>query len=105
MTQEFLLLAVADFTDVLDERVTEQRLDEILEVIAIDSVDFGRDSKRQPDALCDLDRAIDALLGRHSPDEGEIVARLGSKAVQVLGQAVVHRADPVRERQRLTLCR
>src|SRR5688572_18941168 len=36
VTQEFLLLTVADLTDVLDERVTEQRLDDVLEVVAID---------------------------------------------------------------------
>ena len=92
VAEELLLLTVADLADVFHERIVEERLDDAFEILAVHGVHFRRDPKRQPDALRDRDRSIDTLLGRHSPDEGEILPGLGSKAVQVMRQAVVHGA-------------
>jgi hypothetical protein len=102
VAEEVVLLSIADLADELDQRIVEQVLDGG-EVFPVGLVDLGRDPERHAEVLRDADRTIDALLGRDPAEESEVLARLLVERVQLVGQAVMDGAAPVREVERRTL--
>jgi hypothetical protein len=70
-----LLVALAELSDVLHQRMVEERPDAVAEVGRIRRVDLGGDAQRPAAAHRDLDGPVDALLRGHAPHEGQVVAR------------------------------
>ena len=66
------LLRVADLADELDQRIVQQRLDLLAEIVRVGGVDLGGDLQRHAEALGDGDRPVGPLLRRDAAEEGEI---------------------------------
>ena len=103
IAQEFLLLVLADLADELDVALPEQRLDRGLEIFLIDAVHLGGDLERNAGPRRDANRGVRRLLRGDAPEEGEVSSASLALAQQILGQAVQHRRDEVRFRQRHAL--
>src|SRR5688572_21372139 len=73
------LLFFGDLAAVVDERVSQQRMDVLLEVPLVRRVYFGRDLERTTTGLRDVDRAIDTLLRRDTAEESQISALAGTE--------------------------
>ena len=99
--EKFRLLAVADLADELDERIAlDHRPDQFVIIILVGAVDLGGDLQGNAASCCDLDRAVDALLGRDASKHGKI-ARLGRlRRQQVFRQAMMDGSQPVGLRNR-----
>src|SRR5580704_8403676 len=80
VAQESLLVAVADLTDELDQRIFEQRLDPGPVINTISLVDLRRDGQRQTRTAGDLNRPIRSLLRTDSANKGEIAAITGARS-------------------------
>jgi hypothetical protein len=66
-------------------------------------VDLGGDAEGKPGADGDVDGAQEALLRRHAAQEGQVAPGLRLEREHILGQAVVHGAEPVDPRDGLAL--
>src|SRR5262249_8198703 len=73
----------------------QQWADYSLKVLAIDHVDFGRDTQRHPRATGDADGGVGAFLRRNTAEEQEGRARARLERAQVRGQPVVYRGRPM----------
>ena len=93
----------ADLTEVLDERMVQQRLDVLLEVALVGRVHFGRDLEWTAAGLRDFDGSIDAFFRRDTAKEGKIPTWAGTEMQLTVRQTVIHGADPVLTGQRVAL--
>lgn len=73
----------------------EEREDHVLEVGAINLIDLGGNAQRDPGPTRGADRRIWAFLGRDPAEKQEVRTRLRLESIEVRGQAVVQRRDPI----------
>ena len=93
---------LGDLADELDERIVQQRSDGAVEVVAIGGSTFAAIRSGSTGRRGDRNRAIDALLGRDTPEKREICARgARMKAEQTRWQTVMHGRNPSRVGQGL----
>ena len=74
-----------------------------VEIFPIDPVHLGRDLERDAGPRRDANRRVRRLLRGDASEEGEVSSASLALAQQILRQAVQHRRDVVRFRQRLAL--
>ena len=98
VAQEVVLLRLADLTHELDARVGHHGFDLRLEVFLILLVDLGGDLQRHAQPHRDVDRAIEALLGRHPAQKRQVAPRPRPCRIQLGRQPVVHGRAPAPHR-------
>ena len=103
IAEKTALLVFADLADKFEQRIVEQWQDCILEVVAVDGVDFRSNLQRQTDFARDGDCLVETFLGRYPAEKSEIPARPVAEAMQIARQPVLHRAVPVGPAERRPL--
>src|SRR5688572_21375974 len=73
--EEGRLLRVADLTEEFNERIVQQRHDDLIEVLLVGRIDLRRDLQGQSGAVGNLDREIGPLLGADAATERQITPR------------------------------
>ena len=68
VTQELVLTALVDLTDVVDARQAEQWFDFGFEVLLVNAIDLGSDLERKADSARDLNGTIYALFRRDASE-------------------------------------
>jgi hypothetical protein len=76
---------------------------DVLDVAPIYLVDFGHEFDLHTDPLGDLDRPIDALFRRDTPQKCRILVRRFTEPVLVIWQPMIDIPLPVKPRQWLPL--
>ena len=103
IAEKLCLLVLADFADVLYERMIEEALDLGVEVVLVNLVDFCGYLERHAGAFCDFDGAIYSFFRGDAADECEVFSFGVGGGIKLFGQSMVHGADPVRPLHGLSL--
>ncbi len=103
LAQKAVFLPLVDFADELDSRLVQERPYSFVEKWFVHRVHFGGDLELHAQGKGNFDCGVHPLLRGDAAEEGQVTARFGVKAQQLVGNAVVHRALPVDVRQGATL--
>ena len=95
ISQEIVFLKVGDFSDILNERMVEERLNDRAIILKIGWIDFGADPQRHVYPFGDFDGLIEALFWSDPSQKHQLLTWLWMEGIEVLGEAVVDRGLPI----------
>src|SRR6185312_17089608 len=95
ISKKFALFLVADLTHEFNQRIVEERLDDMRKIFSIDRIDLCRDFERNSCALGDLNSPVRTFFRRDATKESEVVANFWIKGVEVGRQSMIDRCHPV----------
>src|SRR5205085_5066544 len=97
--EQFVFFRMTNFADELDEGFVQQMLDVFVKVVAVDTIDLGRDLELATDSPGDLNRAVHSFFWRNPSEKEQIVLRLFLEAERVGRYPMVNRSHPFCLRQ------
>src|SRR5437762_9635709 len=90
---------MTNFTDELDEGFVQQMLDVFVKVVAVDTVDLGRDFELTTGSSSNLNRPVHSFFRRNPSEKEQIVGRFFLEAERIGGYPMVNRPYPFSLRQ------
>ena len=103
VAEELGFVRIADLADEFDQRMVEQRLDLLLEIILVGMIDLRGHLQFHPRLDRNLDRPVGAFFGADPAKESKIIAAFRTKRDQLLRQPMIDRPGEIGFRHRAPL--
>src|ERR1700722_5067605 len=98
-TEKFIFFRVTNFSNELNQRIIEKRLNDGVKMLLIDAIDLGCDLQRHADPLGDMNGLLQSFFRRAAAQKSQIFPRLAVERKAVFRQSMMHGPLPVHPRQ------
>src|SRR5579872_3245566 len=103
ITQKFIFFRVSNLPDELNQWIIEQRLNDSVKKLFVNTINFGRDLQWHAHPLRNVDSLLQPLFRRGAAEKRQVFSRLAVKRETAFSQTVMHSTLPVHPRQRFAL--